>query len=123
VYGQPIMPVGAAQPMVVPVPVPLRIAQPVPMFGALETMPAGGPLDSAALEGLLAPQAGVVAAPVGATPPAPTTVQTAAKTPAAPGPQATPAPVKSVSAPVSSPATEPAKPSLWQRVRHFVNIW
>lgn len=44
-YGQPAMPV-----MAVPVPYPVVVTQPVPMFGALETMPANGPLGGPAAE-------------------------------------------------------------------------
>jgi hypothetical protein len=44
--GSPVMPVGAmAQPMVVPVYVPV-VQQRIPMFGPVETMPEGGPLAS-----------------------------------------------------------------------------
>ena len=54
-YGQQAMPVtGYAQPMVMPVMVPVVVDRVVPMLGPVETMPQAGPLDSAVMNAVAA---------------------------------------------------------------------
>jgi hypothetical protein len=127
VYGQPMgympMPYPYApggmpmmgQPMVQPIMVPVVVTQPVPVFGALESMPAGGPLDGAAMDALAGRQ-GKPAAPEAAPAPTPVTVQTTAAkatTHEAKKPVSPPAADK----PAAEAPAEPAKPKVFWRIK------
>lgn len=113
-YGPGVMPVTAGQPMVQPIMVPVVVTRTVPVFGALETMPAGGPLDAQAMETLAIRQGAKPAVPEAAPAPTPVTVQTtSAKTTAPDVKKQAPA----AAAADKAPAAEPAKPKTWWRIK------